>query len=209
MNKTEFTEFFDRWAPSYDTILPSVLYQAVHKRLMDYVHLPSPCQVLEVGCGTGKLLARLAQHWSTLSGVGIDLSTGMIAQAEQNFADCDRLQVICGDVTRLPFATRTFDAVFCSISFLHYPQPAAAFQAIVQILKPSGKLYLADFVPPRWQDIEIWRPGISPGGIALYSANAREQLGKEAGLVCDRHHYLLGPVMMTQFSAPGSLTMTV
>ena len=193
------TEFFDRWAPHYDTLLPSVFYQAVHVRLLDYVNLPAAAQVLEVGCGTGKLLNRLAQRYPTLTGVGVDLSREMVAQAQQRTAHGDRLQFCQDDVTALRFAPATFDAVFCAISFLHYPDPVAALRAIAAVLKPHGHFYLADFVPPGWGP-EIWRPGISPGGVAFYSAAARADLAVQAGLRCDRHRHLLGPVMMTQFS---------
>ena len=46
--------FFDRWAPHYDILLPSVFYQAVHMRLLDSVQLPAPATVLDVGCGDRK-----------------------------------------------------------------------------------------------------------------------------------------------------------
>lgn len=193
-------EFFDRWAPYYDALLPSVFYQAVHVRLLEFVELPPAVSVLEIGCGTAKLLNRLAQRWPTLSGVGLDASTEMLHQAEQQTPYGDRLQFIAGKVADQPWAPQTFDAVFCSISFLHYPDPVVALRAIAQALKPEGHFYLADFVPPAWFGIDVWRPGISPGGVAFYNAAARESLGKEAGLACDRHAYLLGPVMMTQFS---------
>ena len=193
-------EFFDRWAPHYDTLLTSVFYQAVHVRLLDHVTLPATAQVLEVGCGTGKLLNRLAQRYPTLTGVGVDLSPEMVTQARKRTMYGDRLQFCQHDVTALPFAPQTFDAAFCTISFLHYPDPVAALRAIAAVLKPDGHFYLADFVPPPGWGPEVWRPGISPGGVAFYSAAARADLAAQAALRCDRHGHLLGPVMMTQFS---------
>jgi ubiquinone/menaquinone biosynthesis C-methylase UbiE len=123
----------------------------------------------------------------------------MIVQARERTAYSDRLQFRQGNVTALPFAPQTFDAVFCAISFLHYPDPVAALRAIAAVLKPSGHFYLADFVPPMGGQA-VWRPGLTPGGVAFYSAAARAELADQAGLRCDRHAYLLGPVMMTQFS---------
>lgn len=193
-------EFFDRWAPFYDVLLPSVFYQAVHVRLLDYVELAPQAQVLEVGCGTGKLINRLARHWPTLSGVGLDFSAAMVAQAQQQSAHGDRLRFVQGNVTDQLFAPQAFDAVFCCISFLHYPDPVAALRAIAPVLKPAGHFYLADFTPPIWFSEDISHRGITPGGVAFYSAAARESLGATVGLRCDRHAYLLGPVLMTQFS---------
>ena len=86
--------FFDRWAPIYDVLLPSVFYQAVHVRLLEYVELSETAHVLDVGCGTGKLLYRLAQRSPVLSGVGLDLSPGMLAQARKSLTDRDRFQFV-------------------------------------------------------------------------------------------------------------------
>lgn len=195
-------ELFDRWAPYYDALIPSIFYQAVHVRLLEFVELPPAASVLEVGCGTGKLLNRLARHWPMLVGTGLDASAEMLTQARRHTPYRDRLQFIRGKVADQPWGLATFDAVFCSISFLHYPDPVAALMAIAQALKPNGRFYLADFVPPTWLDTDVWRAGHSSQGIALYSAAVRESLGQQVGLQHDRHAYLLGPVMMTQFSQP-------
>lgn len=34
-------QLFDHWAPNYDWIFPTVVYQATHKRLLEYVDLPA------------------------------------------------------------------------------------------------------------------------------------------------------------------------
>ncbi|NEQ45229.1 MAG: class I SAM-dependent methyltransferase [Leptolyngbya sp. SIOISBB] len=193
-------DFFDLWAPIYDALLPSVFYQAVHIRLLEFVTLPLHAHVLDIGCGTGKLLNRVVQHWPMVTGTGLDFSPAMVTQARQRTPYADRLQFVEGNVTDAQFAFQTFDAVFCCISFLHYPEPLAALQAIAPVLKPSGHFYLVDFTPPPWSGQDIAHRGISPAGVTFYSAAARTTLGAQAGLRCDRHAYLLGPVMMTQFS---------
>lgn len=193
-------DFFDRWAPSYDWLLPSVFYQAVHVRLLDYVQLPASATVLELGCGTGKLLNRIAQSWPKVHGFGIDLSSEMIAQAQAKTQERDRLQFLQADVIELPFEAATFEAAFCAMSFLHYPDPVGALRAIARVLKPGGQFYLADFTPPQWANPSVTLRPISPGGVRFYQDTARAALGQQAGLRCDRHVYLLGPVMMSQFT---------
>ncbi|MGD1943591.1 MAG: class I SAM-dependent methyltransferase [Leptolyngbyaceae cyanobacterium] len=191
--------FFDRWAPHYDILLPSVFYQAVPVRLLDSVQLTASATVLDVGCGTGKLLQRLAVNFPTLKGIGVDSSVGMLRQAQQKLRDRDRLQFIEGDVVSLPFDDATFDGVFCAISFLHYPEPEQALRSIRRVLKPGGRFFLADFTPPRWASEEPLVANVLPGGVQFYSAEARAALGQAAGLLCDRHIYLLGPVLLSQF----------
>ncbi|MEL6401815.1 MAG: methyltransferase domain-containing protein [Cyanobacteria bacterium J06626_4] len=191
--------FFDRWAPHYDILLPSVFYQAVHMRLLDSVQLPAPATVLDVGCGTGKLLQRLAVNFPTLRGTGVDYSAAMLRQAQQKSRYRDRLQFLKADVVSLPLADATCDGVFCAISFLHYAEPEQALRSIRRVLKPGGRFFLADFTPLRWVSVEPVVTHVVPGGVRFYSAEARAALGQAAGLRCERHAYLLGPVLLSQF----------
>lgn len=77
-------QLFDLWAPLYDFLFPSVLYQAIHKRMLEYVQLPSYPNVLDIGCGTGRLLDRLATERSDLQGTGLDFSAEMLRQARRS-----------------------------------------------------------------------------------------------------------------------------
>ncbi|MGK7875642.1 MAG: class I SAM-dependent methyltransferase [Xenococcaceae cyanobacterium] len=193
---TNKEKFFDLWAPNYDCLFTTVLYQAVHKRLLEYVELPDQPNVLDLGCGTGRLLNRLAAQFPTLQGTGLDLSGKMIREARQCNQHGVRLIYIRGNAESLPFAKGQFDAVFNTISFLHYPNPEQVFSEVSRVLRPKGCFYLVDYVRA---DIS---PGYFPffGGLRLYSPQQREQLGIGAGLECLGHHYLLGLILLTIFS---------
>ncbi|HEY9876748.1 MAG TPA: class I SAM-dependent methyltransferase, partial [Candidatus Obscuribacterales bacterium] len=120
-------KFFDLWAPNYDFLFLSVFYQAVHKRLLEYVNLPDRANVLDIGCGTGRLLDRLATQFPQMRGTGLDLSTEMLHQARERNRHHPRLIYIQGNAEALPFADGQFDAVFNTLSFLHYPKPEQVF----------------------------------------------------------------------------------
>jgi ubiquinone/menaquinone biosynthesis C-methylase UbiE len=190
-------KFFDRWAPNYDCLVTTIFYQAVHKRMLEYVELPERPNVLDLGCGTGRLLHRLANQFPTLRGCGLDLSPEMLRQAQQRNQHTERLTYRQGNAESMPFADGEFDAVFNTISFLHYPNPQQVFSEVSRVLRPSGRFYLADYtvkeeVGDRWFFF-------SPGGIRAYSPQRREQFGISADLDCLGHHYLLGAVMLTIF----------
>lgn len=194
-------ELFDSWAPFYDNLIPSVFYQAVHKRLLEYVVLPQQPHVLEIGCGTGKLLNRLAHHHPDLTGTGLDFSLEMVKQARRSSIAPARLQFVQGQSNQIPFADSQFDAIFCSISFLHYRDPQQVFEEIARVLKTNGQFFLADLTPSKWsQKTQLTLP-ISPGSIRFYNAEAREILSSRAGLTAEKHVYLLGPVMLSCFRA--------
>jgi ubiquinone/menaquinone biosynthesis C-methylase UbiE len=193
-------QLFDRWASSYDTLFPSVFYQAIHKRLLEYVELPSAAPVLDIGCGTGRLLDRLASQEPTLQGTGLDFSGEMIRQARDRNRHRPRIIFLEGNATALPFAENQFDAVFNTLSFLHYDSPEQVFQQVSRVLRPKGRFYLVDITTRRQFESESAYIPVSPGGVRFYSPAARVRLGKQVGLNCLGHHYLLGPVLLTVFA---------
>jgi ubiquinone/menaquinone biosynthesis C-methylase UbiE len=195
MNKKQL---FDRWAATYDWLFPSVIYQAIHKRLLEYIDLPPQPRVLDLGCGTGRLLDRLATEFPELQGTGLDLSPEMLRVARQSHHHHPRLIFIPGNAEDLPFADGQFDAIFSTLSFLHYPHPERVCQEVSRVLKAQGRFYLVDLTFS--QAAQSQQLAISPGGIRLYSPPARERLGTQAGLSCLGHHHLLGPVLLTVFT---------
>ena len=195
---TKKANFFDRWAPNYDCLLTTVFYQTVHQRLLEVVQLSPQARVLDLGCGTGKLLQRLAGHYPQMQGIGLDLSPQMLRQARQGNRFHPRLMFVSGNAELLPFGDRQFDAVFNCISFLHYPHPQTVFQEVARVLVPQGYFYLADFSPVMAQS----RVAFSPGGIRFYTPDQREKFAEQAGLRTVAHRYLITSVVGSLFQKP-------
>ncbi len=194
---------FDQWAPNYDWLFTTVFYQAVHQRLLSYVSLPgqSPTAVLDIGCGTGKLLNRLASQYSQLQGTGLDLSPEMLRQARQRNGHRPRLIFVQGASEAMPFADNQFQAAFSTISFLHYPEPQQVFKEIGRVLKPGGQFYLVDYTT--FLELGTQQNIAGLGGLMhFYSPQQRERLAVNAGLNCKAHHSLLGPVLLSIFQKP-------
>lgn len=188
-------QFFDRWASSYDFLLTTVFYQAIHKRLLEYINLPTQPTVLDLGCGTGRLLERLATQFPTLKGIGYDFSSQMLQQARQRNKHKSQLIYLQGNTADLPFADTQFDAVFNTISFLHYPEPEKVFSQISRVLKPKGHYYLVDHILKGLTYFPY-----SPDGLRFYNQQQREELGQKVGLNCLGHYYLLGTVVLSIFT---------
>jgi ubiquinone/menaquinone biosynthesis C-methylase UbiE len=188
---------FDRWAPSYDCLFPSVFYRATHQRLLEYVDLPEQPNILDLGCGTGRLLNRLASHFPSLKGTGLDLSPQMIRQARQANRHHAELLFLQGNAEALPFAKGQFDTVFNTFSFLHYPNPERVLTEISRVLNLGGRFYLVDLAA--CSTISPQTIAVGAGSIRLYPQISREQLGQHVGLSCRGHYNLLGPVLLTVF----------
>jgi len=198
MNKNVFEQkqkFFDQWASNYDILITTVFYQAVHQRLLEYVNLPDQANILDLGCGTGKLLNRILKQFPDVFGIGVDLSPQMLRQARKNKQFPKREIFVKGNAENLPFVDNQFNAVFNTISFLHYPNPQQVFKEIYRILKPQGYYYLADYSRYFYQN----QIPFSPGGLKFYNLEERETMAQNSDLKLVDHHYLLNNVVLSIF----------
>lgn len=113
--------------------------------LFDQFELPANAQLLEVGCGTGKLwqenLDQLRDSWSiTLT----DQSPGMLAQTREILGDqVARFAIEQMDVQTLAFHDAAFDAVIANHMLYHVPDLNQGLSEIQRVLKPDGKLFAA------------------------------------------------------------------
>jgi ArsR family transcriptional regulator len=105
--------------------------------------------LLDAGTGTGQMLELLASH--VKHAVGVDVSPEMLAIARERVAKFNHMQVRLADAYRLPFPTGTplqgFDVVLFH-QVLHFlDDPQAAVGEAVRVLKPGGRVLIADFAP--------------------------------------------------------------
>lgn len=98
--------------------------------------------LLDVGCGTGPMIELLSKEYTDLHMTGLDLTPDMIEVAQAKHIP--NAQFIVGDSENLPFEEDSFDAVICSNSFHHYPNPQAFFDGVARVLRPGGRLVLRD-----------------------------------------------------------------
>lgn len=104
------------------------------KELLSYVPDNMEQAILDVGCGTGTLTARLAKLGARV--VGIDNSKEMITQAENILPEVEFY--VC-DVLKMPFAEE-FDVVFSNAVFHWIKDHDALLKAIYEVMKKNGKL---------------------------------------------------------------------
>ncbi len=189
--------FFNLWASYYDCFLTTGFYQGVHQRLLEYVALKENASVLDLGCGTGKLMNRLADKFPTMKAIGLDLAPKMLVEARARNKHRKRLIFVKGRAEALPFADEQFDAVFCTMSFLHYPHPEQVFEQVSRVLARGGRFYLVDAYrgESNFASVIHWI-----GEMRLYSKEQREQLGTEVGFSAIAHYYLLPAILLTIFS---------
>jgi SAM-dependent methyltransferase len=110
-------------------------------------------RILEAGCGTGRILGRLAPL--AQRAVGVDLSRGMLAGSRAR-----DLRVVQADLGALPFPDGAFDLV-CSFKVLaHVSHLDLALRELKRVVRPGGTLILEFYNPwsLRWVGKRLKRP---------------------------------------------------
>ena len=107
--------------------------------------------VIDLGCGPATQLAQIAQFNPDIEFHGVDLSSGMLRNAELHVRSLglENVRFTRGDITRLDFVPdASVDAVVSTVAFHHLPSLdhlRACFREIGRVLRPDGAIYLADF----------------------------------------------------------------
>lgn len=98
-------------------------------------------RILDIGCGGGRTLARMARRCRTNSLTGVDYSPVSVAQTtkyNQELVNEGRLTVVEGSVSDLPFADASFDKIITVESFYFWPSPVNDLREVHRVLAESG-----------------------------------------------------------------------
>jgi len=111
--------------------------------------------VLEVGCGTGRLAAALAERGARVWGV--DPSAGMLAQARASAGSAVGLKQ--GRAEALPFKDGWFERAVLRL-VVHLVDRSRALPELARVLAPAGRAAIATFVPEHFE--RYWLTAVFP-----------------------------------------------
>ena len=136
-------DHWDRQAATYDDRMARV----ERRRLADsraWVCERALGSVLEVAVGTG---ANLGHYPGDVRVTGIDASAQMLGVAGPRARRATvPVTLLQADATRLPFPDESFDTVVCTFALCCIPDERAALAEALRVLRPDGRLLLADHV---------------------------------------------------------------
>jgi ubiquinone/menaquinone biosynthesis C-methylase UbiE len=187
-----------------DTFLFRGQWQELRLKTINLARIQPGEQVLDVGCGTGTLAMEVSRRVGREgSVVGVDPSIEQIARARSKAVQCNvPVEFQIGVIEHLAFPDQTFDVVLSTLMMHHLPAPLKrqGLAEITRVLKPGGRLIIADFKPKKerkGQAARFHAGGSSMQDLAAMVADAGfEQLGTEemlplrfsafpgAGIIC-------------------------
>lgn len=135
---------FDRRAGSYDEGRLGAWHGEIVKRVgaVTTRAAPGARTILDVGCGTGRLLADLAVARPDATLLGVDPAPGMVAAARQRAAG--RFDVQQAAAESLPVVDSSIDLVVSVLSFDHWADQEAGLREVRRVLRPGGVVVIAD-----------------------------------------------------------------
>ena len=157
---------YNQIAGNYDDSYDGRFTQPYNQFLCDHLSVAAGDAVLDVACGNGRLLRMLSRK-AAIHAYGVDVSEEMIQTAKRDQPDA----VFCvSPADRLNFPDGTFDFVTVCCAFHHFSKPDAFMREAKRVLKPDGKLVLAEISPGaviRWLD-NLLIPRMNMGDVKIY-----------------------------------------
>ena len=135
-----WNKFFPGWKKREEPFMDFL--KPMGNEIIRLIHSKKNQIVLDVASGTGELALTIASMLNNGKVVMIDLAADMLGIARENAIQrgIENYETFVCDVSKLPFADNTFDAISCRFGFMFFPDMVLAAKELVRVLKPGGKI---------------------------------------------------------------------
>lgn len=146
--------YYDRLASFYDLVSFKAYYHKARNHAVQQLGLAQGQTVLNVPIGTGQDLEYFQQYLhNTGQIIGVDLSTGMLAQAKEKCAEnqWQNVHFFNVDVRTLDAdwakenVDGEIDAVLCDLGLSGFPDWQQVIDNLISLLKPGGRIVIMDW----------------------------------------------------------------
>lgn len=173
---------------AHESMLRTLAAQAAaiwpqEERLFDRYVLGASPRILDVGCGSGEITARLAARYPSAEVVGVDILASPLEFARARYAELSsRVRFEQGDAFALLHPSAAFDLVVCRHVTQSVPEPERVLAELVRVCRPAGWIHVLSedysmlhFAHGHIDPDRLWR-----NGVAQYSRATRtdERIGR-------------------------------
>jgi ubiquinone/menaquinone biosynthesis C-methylase UbiE len=145
--ESEDIQSFERRAGTYENSpMQGLFFDRIHRAALGMIPAEiAPQAILDIGCGTGRLLRKLAKRFPDASLIGVDPAEAMIAEARRRTPGAT---FYVGQAEDLPLPEASLDLVMSTTSFHHWRDQALGVRQVGCALRSGGCFVLADVLPP-------------------------------------------------------------
>jgi ubiquinone/menaquinone biosynthesis C-methylase UbiE len=119
----------------------SFMYNTREDYFIEFMELKGTENILDIGCGSGTFVKRLAQKYKKAKFCGADASEAVIKFANKTNTK-KNLRFVSAPIEKLPFKDNSFDSVIVSHLIEHIKEPKKALKEVKRVLKKKGILFL-------------------------------------------------------------------
>ena len=136
----------------------------------------------DLGCGSGRIAAALAPYAGTV--VAVDASPEMLGVARERLAAFGNVQLVQGRIEELPLASASLDLALVVHLLHHVEDPSLALTEIARVLRPGGRLVVADVLPHPYEE---YRRTMGHVWLGFGRQTIEDELA-QAGFIAERWH---------------------
>ncbi len=132
-----------RWAGRYFLWIMNFSHSSLTDWGLKHVHIEENFTILDVGCGGGRTIEKLAELAPKGKVYGVDYADGSVAASRANNAQsiqAGRVEIKQASVSQLPFPENMFDLVTAVETQYYWPDLVNDMREILRVLKPGGTL---------------------------------------------------------------------
>lgn len=138
---TKLAEEFDGWAANNRAESMANGHWDVTMQMIENLELETVSRMVDVGCGNGWLVRELINRGASY-GIGVDISPGMIQEAQRQILHASKEEYLVGNGESLPFEDASVDCITNIESLYYYPKPELALKEWARISKKVRNLRL-------------------------------------------------------------------
>ena len=178
---------------------PSFIRRIEWRRMLEYLDPKEGERILDIACGGGELVLKIAERGCEVS--GIDVSESGIEHAKRR---AEREGITCefvvGSAEDLPYPYGCFDKIVCSSSLEHFVNDVKALKELYRVLKPDGSAVLTtdSFTYPISDELKDIHREIAYV-VKYYTRETLKERFGAAGFEMRRSEYLLNSWLTSLF----------